>query len=273
VSAPPPTAPRLRFHERLDAGHVALVLLVLAAAFSLPVLRGSGRRLDYLANLKRFAGRFLPPDLSVLPQTLRGLGETFQIAVLATLFAVVLSLPLALAGARTVAPRPLVAAARMVMNAIRTLPSLIWALVAVAVVGANPLAGVVALTFYSMGYLGKFFSDGFESVDLKVAAGLGALGADRVQAFQYGLWPQARPLVWSQSLWMLEYNLRSAAIVGYVGAGGIGVQLHEYQEYYQWDRFATVLLCILVLVTVLDFVGERLRARLTRRAAAAALAA
>jgi phosphonate transport system permease protein len=158
----------------------------------------------------------------------------------------------------------------MTLNVIRTLPSLVWALLAVAVVGANPLAGVVALTFYSMGYLGKFFADGFESADLRVAAGLRALGADRVQAFQFGLWPQARPLVFSHSLWMLEYNLRSAAIVGYVGAGGIGVRLHEYQEYAQWDRFATVLLCILVLVTALDYAGERVRARLTRRTNAAA---
>lgn len=262
----------LPFYERLNAGSVVLVVLILAALYSAPVLEGSGRPLDYFGNLTRFLGRFLPPDLSVLPRTLEGLAETFQIAFLATGFAVVISLPLAVAGARTVAPWPLVALVRLVMNAIRTLPSLVWALLAVAVVGANPLAGVVALTFYSVGYLGKFFADGFESVDLKVAAGLRALGAHPVQAFQFGLWPQARPLVLSQSLWMLEYNLRSAAIVGYVGAGGLGVQLHEYQEYYQWDRFATVLLCVLVLVTVLDFAGDRLRARLTRRTAAAALA-
>jgi len=268
-----PSSPALRFHERLGAGRVTLIVLFLAAVYSAPVLRGSGRPLDYFGNLKRFLGRFLPPDLSVLSRTLEGLTETFQIAFLATLFALVLSLPLAVAGARTVAPRPLVAVARLLMNAIRTLPSLVWALLAVAVVGANPLAGVVGLTFYSMGYLGKFFADGFESVDLKVAAGLRALGAHPVQAFEFGLWPQARPLVLSQSLWMLEYNLRSAAIVGYVGAGGLGVQLHEYQEYSQWDRFATVLLCVLVLVTVLDLLGDRLRARLTRRTAAAALAA
>jgi len=257
--------PRLRWHERLDAGSIAFLALLALGAFSLPALRGPGRDLDYLANLRRFLGRFFPPDLSVLGTTLSGLAETFQIAVLATLAAVALSIPLALAGARTLAPRPLVILARMAMNAIRTLPSLIWALLAVAVVGANPVAGVVALTFYSMGYLGKFFSDAFESVDLKVAAGLRALGAHPLQAFQFGLWPQTRPLLWSQALWMLEYNLRSAAIVGYVGAGGIGVQLHAYQEYYQWDRFATVLLCILVLVTALDLVGERLRAHITRR--------
>jgi phosphonate transport system permease protein len=256
-------------YERLDLETVLALLLAAAAVWSLPVLRGSGRDLDHWANLKRFLGRFLPPDFSVLPDVAAALGETFRIAVLATLFAVALSLPLALCAARTVSPRPLALLARLAMNMVRTLPSLVWALVAVAVVGANPLAGVVALTFYSVGYLGKFFADAFESVDLKVAAGLRALGAHPIQAFQYGLWPQARPLVWSQSLWMLEYNLRSAAIVGYVGAGGIGVQLHAYQEYYQWDRFATVLLCILALVIALDLVGERLRARLLRRTGSA----
>jgi phosphonate transport system permease protein len=125
------------------------------------------------------------------------------------------------------------------MNGIRTIPSLIWALIAVAIVGANPLAGVIALTFYSIGYLGKFFSDAFESVDMDVARALRALGARRIQAFQFGVWPHARPLVWSYSLWMLEYNIRSAAIIGYVGAGGLGMLIHTYMEYYELAKFGT----------------------------------
>ncbi len=153
----------------------------------------------------------------------------------------------------------------MVMNCIRTIPSLIWALIAVAVVGPYPLAGVLGLTFYSLGYLGKFFSDAFESVDLEVARGLRAIGAGRIQAFQHGLWPNTRPLIWSYSLWMLEYNIRSASIVGYVGAGGVGVLLHVYQEYYQWDRFAAVLLFILALVTLLDLAGEWVRRQVAPR--------
>jgi phosphonate transport system permease protein len=151
------------------------------------------------------------------------------------------------------------------MNGIRTIPSLIWALLAVAIVGPNPLAGVIGLTFYSVGYLGKFFSDAFESVDVEVARALRALGARTIQAFQYGLWPHAKPLVWSYSLWMLEYNIRSAAIVGIVGAGGVGLQLHTYQEYYQWDKFATVLLFMFLLVSALDFLGERVRNQIVRK--------
>ena len=82
----------------------------------------------------------------------------------------------------------------------------------------NPLAGVISLTFYSIGYLGKFFSDAFESIDTAVTIALRSAGADRIQAFQYAMLPQVKPLIASHILWMLEYNIRSAAIVGYVGA-------------------------------------------------------
>ena len=252
----------LPWHHRLNVLNISLLVFLLMVISSLGVLRGSGRDLDYFANTKRFLGNFFPPDFSVTGQTMIGLWETFEMAVMATAFAIILSIPLAIAGARTLSPAWLVFIARMVMNGIRTIPSLIWALMAVAVVGPNTLAGVLGLTFYSMGYLGKFFSDAFESVDVDVARALRALGARTIQAFQYGLWPHAKPLVWSYSLWMLEYNIRSAAIIGYVGAGGVGLQLYTYQEYYQWNKFATVLLFILVLVSVLDFVGERVRKRL-----------
>jgi phosphonate transport system permease protein len=269
----PESLPRLPWHQRLNVTTVSLFVFLIAIVASLPAMRGSGRELDHAANLIRFLKRFFPPDFSVAGQILGALTETVQIAVMATFFSVVLAFPLAAAGAQTLSPRWLVGIARMVMNCIRTIPSLIWALIAVAVVGPHPLAGVVGLTFYSLGYLGKFFSDAFESVDLEVARGLRAIGAGRIQAFQHGLWPNARPLVWSYSLWMLEYNIRSASIVGYVGAGGVGVLLHIYQEYYQWDRFAAVLIFILGLVTLLDLAGEWVRRQVAPRIPGTALGA
>lgn len=247
----------------LNAFRVTLVLFALAAVFSLPALRGSGRDLDHLANLRRFLSRFWPPDFSVWTDVLPALWETFQIAVMSTLFAGILSLPIALAAAHNLSPRVVVAVARFLLNLIRSIPSLIWALLAVAIAGANSLAGVIALTFYSVGYLGKFFSDAFESVESGVAEALRAGGADAIQSFQYGILPHAKPLIWSQTLWMLEYNIRSATIIGYVGAGGIGVWLHSYQEFGQWDKFAAVLCAILAIVVLLDFAGERLRRQFT----------
>lgn len=262
MSAGGPGAPELRWHEKLDAGRVTLAAFAVAVAASAATLRGPGRELDYGANLLRFIRKFFPPDFSVAGETFGALVETVQIAVLATAAAIGLSLPLAVAGAQNLSPRWLALSARMALNGIRTIPSLVWAMIAVAVVGANPVAGVAALTLYSVGYLGKFFSDAFESADTSVARELRAAGADAVQAFQFGLWPGAKPLVWSYSLWMVEYNIRSAAIIGYVGAGGIGLQLHAYQEFHQWDKFAAVLAIMLALVTVLDVLGERIRARI-----------
>lgn len=244
---------------RLDAPRVALLVLALAAFFSLPALRGSGRDLDHWGNLSRFLSRFWPPDFSILPQIAPAILETVQIAVLATCAAAVLSLPVAVAASANVSPRWLVAAARFVLSCVRAIPSLLWALLAVAIVGANAQAGVAALALYSLGYLGKFFSDAIESADPGVSEALRVGGAGRIQAFQFGVWPQVRGPVWSHILWMLEYNIRSAAIIGYVGAGGIGVWLHTYQEFYQWDRFAAVLCLLLVAVLVLDAAGSRLR--------------
>lgn len=251
---------RLRRWQWLDS---VLLLFLISAAFSTPVLRGSGRELDYMANIRRFFGYFWPPDLSVLPSAFGALLETAQIAVLATLFALILAVPLGMAGARTVAPRVIVFTARVFLNGVRTLPSLILALIAVAIVGGNPLAGVIALTAYSLGYLGKFFADAFESADFRAMRALRKNGAHPIQAFQYGLWPGVRPLMWSHTIWMLEYNLRSATIIGYVGAGGLGLLLHTYQEYYAWDKFAAVLLMIFVVVCALDWLGEWARRRIT----------
>ncbi|MEN9469864.1 MAG: phosphonate transport permease protein PhnE [Verrucomicrobiota bacterium] len=244
---------------RLDAPRVAVLLFFLAVLFSLPVLQPAGRELDYAANLTRFLSRFWPPDFSILPTIFPALVETFQIAVLGTVLACLAGIPIAAAASKNIAPRWLVAVVRLLLNAIRSIPGLIWALIAVAILGANAGAGVAALAIYSLGYLGKFFSDAFESADPAVNQALRAGGASRIQAFQYGIWPHAAPLAWSHTLWMLEYNIRSASIVGYVGAGGIGVWLHTYQEFYQWDKFAAVLACILVAVILLDIGGSCLR--------------
>jgi len=254
--------PKLGWRDRFTAFRATFLLFAVAVVFSLPALTGSGRDLNYFENIRRFAAKFFPPDFSAAPQILAALGETIQIAVMATVIATLIAVPLAVAGAQNIAPRWMNLAVRMILNVIRTLPSLIWALLAVAVVGPNTLAGVIGLTFYSIGYLGKFFSDGFESIEPEIPDGLRASGADPIQAFQFGMLPQVKPLVVSHVLWMVEYNIRSAAIIGYVGAGGIGLLLHTYQEFGQWDKFSAVLIFILAMVTALDFFGEWLRSRI-----------
>ena len=257
--------PELPWYRRLNLLNTTILIFLLAVIFSGSQIEGNDRELDVLKNLGRFLSDFFPPDLSVIKSTGSALIETVEIAILATFFAIIISLIIALGAAQTIGPKWLVITMRMLLNIIRTIPSLIWAVIAVAAMGANALAGVAALTLYSTGYLGKFFSEAFESVDMKVARALRGIGADPLQAFQYGIWPHAKPLIWSNCIWMLEYNIRSASIIGYVGAGGLGLQLHAYQEFHQWDRFATVLCCIVIVVTVLDFLSEHIRRRIARR--------
>ena len=223
-------------------------------------IEGSGRDLDYWGNLSRFASQFFPPDWSIIGRTWTGILETVQIALASTFLAIIISTILSVGAARNIAPSWILWPTRMLLNIIRTIPSLLWALLAVVIVGSNQLAGVIALTFYSVGYLAKFFSEAFEAANSDAQCALQTLGASPLQAFQYGLWPNARPLIWSQCLWMLEYNVRSASIIGYVGAGGIGLHLKLYADSANsWNKFSLVLLCILIIVTFLDFAGEKIR--------------
>ncbi len=257
-----PREPLLRW----NAVNVSLAALLAAAVLSRDVLSGGDRDLEVGRSLLRFLGGFLPPDLSVLRDTAGALVETLQIAVWATLLSSLLSLPFAAAGAPRLSPRGFASVSRLFLGAVRTIPSLVWALLAVAVLGPTPLAGVAALTFYSLGYLGKFAGDDAGSLDVSRASLLRTSGASRFQSFLYGVWPEVKPLATSRVLWMLEYNVRSAAIIGYVGAGGIGSRLHEYQEFGQWDRFATVLLVLFAVVMLLDLWGGKLRGALSGNA-------
>ena len=252
--------PQIAWHSRFDLQGITFFLFIILTFSSLPALEGSGRDLDYWGNIKRFAVQFFPPDWSILNQTIGGIWETIQIAALSTGFATIISIVLSFGAARTISPLWIVMPTRMLLNVIRTIPSLLWAILAVVLVGSNSLAGVIALSFYSTGYLAKFFSEAFESADLKGQEALLNLGAGRIQAFQYGLWPNLRPIIWSHCLWMLEYNVRSASIIGYVGAGGIGLHLKLYAESADsWNKFSMVLLCMLLIVSILDLIGEKVR--------------
>jgi phosphonate transport system permease protein len=259
-----PTIPPVPWHQRLNLLSITALVFLAAALASTPSLKGSGRDLDYWKNFTRFAARCLPPDFSVSADALKALGETVQISVLATFFAILFAFPIAIAASSNLSPVWLRSIVRLLMNANRTVHVLLWALLAVILVGPNTLAGVIGLTCYSLGYLSKFYSDSLESLDMKAAEALRANGAGRVQVFQYALWPQAKPFIWSYAIWMIEYNIRSATIIGYVGAGGVGLLLHSFQEYGQWDKFTAVLLIILVPITLLDFLGERIRNKITR---------
>ena len=223
---------------------------------------GAARIFGNLGSAGDFLQRMFPPDPTVMPTIAASLVETVQIALLGTTLAAALALPMAMLAARNVSPRPLRWVARLALNSLRTVPSLIWGLFFVAMVGLGPLPGVLALTFYAAGYLGKFYYEGIESIDPRPRIALRAVGASALQRFRYGVFPQVTPLLLGFTLYMFEYNVRAASILGVVGAGGVGYYLYSYVNSFQYDRAATALLLLLLVVTAIDAASSRLRRRL-----------
>jgi phosphonate transport system permease protein len=258
--------PTRSWYERLNFLNILLIIFLFLAIFSGKNLVDQNRSADVVSGVKYFIKKFFPPDFSNFHLILQSLSETFQMAIVSTFIAVIFSLVIAVGASRNVSPTWLVQSVRMFLNITRTLPSLIWAFLFVIFFGPTPIAGVFALTFYSLGYLGKFFSESIESMDIKVARGLKLIGASPSQAFIYGLWPNVKAQVWSQSLWMLEYNIRSASIIGLVGAGGIGMELNKAMEMASgFQRVTAILICILFIVILLDLLGQGIRRWITQK--------
>ena len=258
--------PSRSWHERINVLNILLIVFFSLTIFSGKNLIDQNRPADVVSGFQYFIKKFFPPDFSNFDQILESLNETFQIAIVSTFIAVSFSLVIAVGASRNVSPSWLVQSTRMFLNITRTLPSLIWAFIFVIFFGPTSIAGVLALTFYSLGYLGKFFSESIESMDIKVARGLKLIGASPAQAFIYGLWPNVKAHIWSQSLWMLQYNIRSASIIGLVGAGGIGMELNKSMEMASgFQRVTAILICILIIVIILDILGQGIRKWITQK--------
>jgi phosphonate transport system permease protein len=251
------------------AGIAALALIVYAWA-----IRGLGIRGDQLADavpgLWGFAKSLLPTSsaqLAAIPwgTLLVSLIETVQMSLIGTTVGVVIAFPLAALAARNVGPRLLQGGVRQLLNLIRTIPSLIWALIFVAAVGFGPLAGVLALTFYSLGYLTKFFYESFEAADTGPQGALAELGATGLQRFIHAVWPAALPAALSSCLFVLEYNVRAASVLGIVDAGGIGWHIKHFLDYRNFPAAIACLAMVLAVVIVLDAVSTRVRAWAVQR--------
>lgn len=238
----------------------ALILLGLFS-FSLPVLFTDSRPVDFFQQAHRLINDFFPPDYSVIHDLGYAVVETLRISIISTIIGTVISIVLAVMASRQTAPLFLRTFIQGVLIFVRTIPSLVLAVIAVALIGTSPTAGVLALTIYSVSYLGKFFQDILDTADPRPALWLKSQNLSQWQIFQFGYWPSLKASLFSKFFWMLEYNIRSASIIGYVGAGGIGVQLHIYQEFGQWRRFTAALLVILVLVIFLEIVSQNIKKR------------
>jgi phosphonate ABC transporter permease subunit PhnE len=209
-----------------------------------------------------FVRRMLPPDPSVLGQALHGALQTVQIALVGTTAAAILAVPLALAAARNTAPRWLYYLIRSALNAFRAIDTLVYALFFVAAVGLGPFPGVLAVIVYTATVLAKLFSEAIEAMDPGPVEAVQAAGATRIQVLRWGVLPQLGPEFVSFTLYRFETNIRAAAVLGFVGGGGIGFYIQTYLRLLNYPAASTVLLVLVVMVMVVDFTSSRLRARL-----------
>lgn len=223
------------------------------------LLSGFGQMLHFLTLM-------LPPEMGTAAQVrgiLWAMAETLAIAFLGTTGAAVVGLPLALLAARNATiGRAVRFAARRVLDSIRGVDVLIWALIWVSVVGLGPFAGVLAILTSDTGTFGKIFSEAIEAADRKPQEGVVSAGGDGLARIRFGILPEVLPVLAGQWLYFFESNARSSTIIGIVGAGGIGLQLAEMIRTLEWPTVSFIILLVLLMVAAIDQVSGRLRRRL-----------
>lgn len=201
--------------------------------------------------------------LNLFGQIGQRLKESFQIAALGTALAAVLALPFAALAARNLWPVPAIpAVGKIVLNIIRTFPELMLAIAFIKAVGPGPFAGLLAVGIHSIGMMGKLYSERIESVDKGAIEALTATGASPLEIFRHAIVPEVLPDFLSFILYRFDLNIRSASVLGLVGAGGIGVLLDLRIKGGAWNSIGIILLSIILTVTLVEFFSSRLRAKL-----------
>jgi len=212
------------------------------------------------ASMATFARDFFPPDFHDWRIYVSEMVITLQIALWGTVLAVVCAVPLGLLCAQNLVPAWVYQPVRRAMDACRAINEMVFAMLFIVAVGLGPFAGVMALWVHTTGVLAKLFAEAVEAIDPRPVEGIRATGASAAEEILYGVIPQVLPLWISYSLYRFESNVRSASVVGMVGAGGIGVILHEVIRGFEYAQTSAVLLIIIASVTLIDVISARIRA-------------
>ena len=235
-----------------------LLLAVLALSWKgadmrpLDLFRDSG-------NMAEYASGFFPPSFREWRVYASEMLVTLQIAIWGTALAVLCAIPFGLLCAANIAPAWIYQPVRRLMDAARAINEMVFAMLFVVAVGLGPFAGVLALWVHTTGILAKLFSEAVEAIDTQPVEGIRATGASKLEEIAYGVVPQVLPLWISYSLYRFESNVRAAAVVGMVGAGGIGVVLWEIIRGFYYAETCAVLIIIVLTCSVIDLASARIR--------------
>lgn len=244
---------------------VALAALVVASFASLPLQWKALFTIEAAQTAGEFLRGFVPPDMSpvFLGKAMQATAETLAMSAVGTLIAALFGIVLALPAAGRFGSVAC-GATRIVLNVSRSIPELVWASIMLIAAGLGPFAGTLALALHTTGVLGRLFADALENSSPLPEAALRANGVRPLAAFFYAALPQSLPQMMSYTLYRWENNIRAAAVLGVVGAGGLGQMLKYHLSLFQMHQVATIIIVMLLLVAVVDAVSFMLRRTMTR---------
>ena len=258
----------------LDNGHevkkpkskmpLIIICLVIVLAFS---IRMTGFDLGII--VKRFAqlgvilGKIFHPDFSFLPKVIGPLVDTIKMSLLGTIIGCTLALPIAILSSSNINKNKiLLSLCKFLLAIVRTLPTIIIATIAALIFSLGTFAGTVAITIFTFGVVGKMLFESIETIDMGPFEAMESFGANKFEAFWSALMPQILPTYLSHCLYCFEMNIRAASILGYVGAGGLGLLINERIGWRDYNSLGTVLLTLFVAVVIVDFLSTYFRKKL-----------
>ena len=210
-------------------------------------------------NMRVFAADFMKPDFGDWQYYVREMVITVQIALWGTFLAVVFSVPFGILASSNMTPWWIHQPVRRLMDAFRAIHEIVFAVLFVVAVGLGPFAGVMALFVHTTGILAKLFSEAVEAIDPRPQEGIRATGATKLQEVVYGVIPQVLPLWLSFSLYRFESNVRSATVLGLIGAGGIGQVMFESIRGFYYPQASAIIIVVIITVTLTDLLSQQLR--------------
>lgn len=245
----------------LNGAFLAIAIVILAVTFvsseiDIPQL------IKDRNNMAEYAGRYFPPDFRYWRDYMKEIWITISMAVWGTVLAAIAGVPAGLLASENLCPPWLVFGVRRIMDFMRAVNEFVFAIMFVVAVGLGPFAGTLALFIHTTGTFGKLFSEAVEAIEPGPVEGIRATGASKVQEIIFGVIPQVVPLWLSFTLYRFEANIRSASVVGLVGAGGIGMALDQSLNTFKYQQACAILIILVVTVSIVDTFSSKLRNRL-----------
>ena len=245
------------------------VIVAALIIWSATAVESSGAPKNGGAVALNILGGLLRPDTKLLFNlTKQGvpylLLETMCIAFLGTVVGAVISVPFAFLTAQNLVPKPLAFIGRLIVMAVRTIPSFIYGLMFISVTGPGPFAGLMTMSLCSVGMVSKMYTEAIEDLDYRILESLDAAGCTTWQKIRYGILPQLMPNFASTAIYRFDINLRDATVLGLVGAGGIGAPLIFAMNSYRWSEAGAILVGLIVLVLIIEWISTKIRVKLAR---------